>query len=1174
MKLIRKQLFSFIFIVLGLLFLWYAQLQTTLSNIEERIEENLAEVIQLAEQTNGNEISEVESNLGIAVFRFHNDSLVYWSKHQIPLSISQNISFDKWHLLRSKGFTYLIRAQQLDSATIVYTGIELSRTYPISNQYLKSNWNVNIFPERTFTILDAESNLGLAIDYKGSTLFRLSTQDLSLPDKSVWINLGFILLVIGLTGLALVLYLQYKQNFTWQKSLIAISLLLPFRLLLFYFFSTLNLNDHYFFSPEFFASSTLNPTLGDLLLNLCFLFYITLIFLSIKDDALKPQKSYQYTGRDYFFGWLLATLLFVAFFFPVALIQTITHNSSEHFSLSTSIIFTKSRIVFIAAWFFSLGLLWLWFDKLWRVFNQYTQHKQRFLLAGAATFSFFNFLNGETYLNLVIPVWLFLFIISWKEFSFTFKILDFQQFIFHFLFLITISIAASFSIQNLEKESLMRNVENYTEAIQSDRNVFTEYLIQNLAHDIQNDVFIQTRMNSPLLSKQVVIAKIKQNYLSGYLNRYQKEIHLFSSTGSGYTKDESLTNDLNYMDSLRMGANQDQFYLRRFGDWISGIHYWMLIPIKRNNIMSGYVTIQLTDSNFNGNEKFPEIWKDDRWQQMELPDKLSLGVIKNDQLFKTIGSFSLQDFELIKQKGLNDYNGKLWHVVTLDEETFVFQVEKPSLFKLFLDAGYLILIGLFILILIFLFLYFFSANIRNSLSYSARIQFLINLSFLFPLLLFSYYLLITLDESYQEKYRIDYLNKFESLYDRLKGISSDTLLVNPSVINQSFEAGINYFEIYDEKGMLIYSNQPIALGNYLPFAVFAKLKSGVNNLQDEEKLGTFNFQTLYAKIPESNLWISSPIYQSSSDISILQSEVLNRVVLIFICVFIFMLWISWIVSTWLVKPFAMFKQSLSATDLFSLDRKLTWQRNDEVQLVVNAFNNMLIKLEESRRDLEKFEREEAWREVAQQVAHEIKNPLTSMKLNLQRLQRDQQINQDQSKLSSIGMVIEQIDLLEQIASSFSNYAKLPNANLKDIDLVNLIQRQLQFRGDEIVFSVEYDDGEKIIIAADEKMLIAILNNLIINAMQANTESNETRIKIGIHADDELVNLTFTDFGRGIPEELATKIFQPHFTTKSGGAGLGLAFVKKMMEAMGGSINLKRSTPGETTFELTFKIYEA
>ena len=93
-------------------------------------------------------------------------------------------------------------------------------------------------------------------------------------------------------------------------------------------------------------------------------------------------------------------------------------------------------------------------------------------------------------------------------------------------------------------------------------------------------------------------------------------------------------------------------------------------------------------------------------------------------------------------------------------------------------------------------------------------------------------------------------------------------------------------------------------------------------------------------------------------------------------------------------------------------------------------------------------------------------------------------------------------------------------------------------------------------------------------MQASTESNKTRIKIGIHADDELVNLTFTDFGRGIPEELTTKIFQPHFTTKSGGAGLGLAFVKKMMEAMGGSINLKSSTPGETTFELTFKIYEA
>jgi nitrogen fixation/metabolism regulation signal transduction histidine kinase len=309
------------------------------------------------------------------------------------------------------------------------------------------------------------------------------------------------------------------------------------------------------------------------------------------------------------------------------------------------------------------------------------------------------------------------------------------------------------------------------------------------------------------------------------------------------------------------------------------------------------------------------------------------------------------------------------------------------------------------------------------------------------------------------------------------------------------------------------------------------------------------------------------VYHSSTAVLGLQSQVLNSVLLVFFILFCLLLWISKLVSDWLIRPFSMLQKSFANTTLSSLNKSLVWTKNDEVALVVHAFNSMLQKLEENKISLEHLKREETWREVAQQVAHEIKNPLTPMKLNLQRMLRN---TKDEAKKKTLEMLVEQVEVLDAIASSFSNYAKMPKATILATNLNELLEKQIALFDEQIQYKITQQD--QFIVLADEKMLKAVMNNLLLNSLQATPDSVETKIQIDIWVKDLKVMVRITDNGKGIPPELQNKLFLPHFTTKSTGSGLGLAFAHKMMEAMQGKIMLEHSDSQGTSFILEFLLY--
>ena len=236
----------------------------------------------------------------------------------------------------------------------------------------------------------------------------------------------------------------------------------------------------------------------------------------------------------------------------------------------------------------------------------------------------------------------------------------------------------------------------------------------------------------------------------------------------------------------------------------------------------------------------------------------------------------------------------------------------------------------------------------------------------------------------------------------------------------------------------------------------------------------------------------------------------------------------------------------------------------EIRPLVKAYNQMIDELEESAQKLAKTEREEAWRQMARQVAHEIKNPLTPMRLSMQSFERNFDPNKPDVKFrvkEFSKTIIQQIDNLTAIASAFSDFAKMPAQQNESLNVVETTRLALDiFNDNKIQFSAEKDDIQ---IKFDRSQLIRIITNLVKNAIQATENQSSPFISVHISTEDEYVIIKVEDNGTGIPEDMQERIFEPRFTTKTSGMGLGLGMVKNIVETYKGDIKLK-SKPDEGT----------
>jgi signal transduction histidine kinase len=279
-----------------------------------------------------------------------------------------------------------------------------------------------------------------------------------------------------------------------------------------------------------------------------------------------------------------------------------------------------------------------------------------------------------------------------------------------------------------------------------------------------------------------------------------------------------------------------------------------------------------------------------------------------------------------------------------------------------------------------------------------------------------------------------------------------------------------------------------------------------------------------------------------------------------------------IITNSITRPIASIGDMLSNFTLEE-NQRIQYDSQDEIGQLIGIYNQMIEKVEAQARQLKKSEREEAWREMAQQVAHEIKNPLTPMKLNVQYLMRakDQQDPEEREQLLSriSKTLIEQIDSLSRIATEFSNFAKMPKAQLSTFSLNQLIESVYNLFKDQQSeqLSIELSLPEKDIqVHADKEQMLRVLNNLVKNGIQAIPEERAGKIAISLSTKgEEKATISVRDNGTGIPKEFHNKVFVPNFTTKSSGTGLGLAISKNIVDSVNGEIRFETEEGEGTVF---------
>jgi signal transduction histidine kinase len=301
------------------------------------------------------------------------------------------------------------------------------------------------------------------------------------------------------------------------------------------------------------------------------------------------------------------------------------------------------------------------------------------------------------------------------------------------------------------------------------------------------------------------------------------------------------------------------------------------------------------------------------------------------------------------------------------------------------------------------------------------------------------------------------------------------------------------------------------------------------------------------------------------------NEFLERLGYAYFAMLILAILLAYFLSKYITKSLKTISDKINATRLEKQNKRIEIESSsEEIATLVNSYNSMIDELQESAVKLATSEREQAWREMAKQVAHEIKNPLTPMRLSVQSFQRkfdpeDPEIHQKVDEYSKT--LIQQIDTMSSIASAFSNFAKMPAQQNEMLNVVQIVKLALDiFSEDYIVFVA---DEKEVISQLDRTQLIRVVTNLVKNAIQAIEDDKDPKVVVSVISENNLVKIAVSDNGRGISEENIPRIFEPKFTTKSSGMGLGLAMVKNIVETYNGTITFTSQRGKGTTFTVTF-----
>lgn len=501
----------------------------------------------------------------------------------------------------------------------------------------------------------------------------------------------------------------------------------------------------------------------------------------------------------------------------------------------------------------------------------------------------------------------------------------------------------------------------------------------------------------------------------------------------------------------------------------------------------------------------------------------------------------------------------------------------------------------YILSLLFFFLYLSYAVyilIRHSRKHDMRITDRLQVLFAMVLItaFFTIYAFMVsfMRRSYESRQRADlqqktvYIQKsLQEIYywnTSLNATNTQSLNIDLKDLSFTYQTDIH---VYDLNGSLVGSSQPDLFANHIighnmaPVPYFADKPTCLL----DENIGELSYMSAYTEFYNGEYdllgYIAVPLFISKDEVNEEVDALLSRLLPIFLTIVALAVILIFWLSRQITRPLNLVSDKMRRLTIGQLGEKINYTDNDEFGQLIGHYNDMVDQLSRSIQQLTQAERQDAWKTMARQIAHEIKNPLTPMRLTIQQMQRLKDIDPgrfDEYFEQASPMLIEQIDNLSHIATSFSDFAKMPEPQISDVDVAQKLSAAVSlFQANSRNVPINYLGPQAgVIVATDAEQITQVINNLLKNALQALVAQPDPQITVTLTTASQWAIINVIDNGIGVPEDIRDRIFVPNFTTKSTGSGLGLAISKRIVEASGGKIYF-HCEGHQTTFTVELKI---
>ncbi len=1134
----------------------------------------------------------------IEFFIYTKDSLTLWTYNRFPVSVHRDTLINDGNIVLLSNGWYKI--EHITAGDKLYVAAMLIKhEYDFENDVLVNRFSENLMPDFRGELVT--TNEGFPVHNKyGKKIFSIVPLDEMRKNTVLEILIFFCYLFAFIILIQLLINAFQKLLLKRPVILIVFPLLIVALRIVWVKIGWLGPFAQFeMFAPELFASESVT-SFGDLIINIS-IFYLLVHFL------LKRTRDWFKQGNTRMKLVVFLVPLFIISFFVAFeinnLIRDLVNDSQIKFDLKYLFdldIYSFLSIALIGTVFYSyfrliqyliiqlrksdfeinkLAFLWTLTSLVYIVVDQvYSDHS---LLT-----SFWPILMSG------ILLW---FQYSEREYKFVHVI----------SVLAFVSFYAAYILHGYSDTKEKKDRQMLAAHIAQDRDETTEFDYSQTERELRDSDLLLPYFEGDYNQKEMA-----ENLESGPFRRLKSDYDLsFYLFGKDHQAIEDYKNYEvkgydNFIETIRFsGVRSDTvsniYYIK---DYTEKLTYISHFTVSDGDSIYGHLFAEMRSKKFPEDIGLPSLLLEEPVKFQEKLKYYSIAKYVNDKLVNNKGDYSYPldaADEFVASGDFQEKDGYSHFVYEVEDGSVTVLSRKISSgFSLFTSFSYILIIfGVLLLIPIGFQQIQTGISFRN-IKLNVKIQIGMICLIMLTLVAFGIGAVSFVEEQYQENNVRLIKEKMGSVKMELEGKLKEEKVLRTELADYLefllkkfsgiFATDINVFTL---EGDLVASSQPKIytkgiVSRKMNARAFTNMKlKHKSEFVNTEKIGDLSYLSAY--MPVYNKRGEMLAYLNIQYIS-RQGELESQIsgfLLAIIDIMVLMLALSTIlaitISNRLTRPLKYIQDSLRSVQIGALSKPIEYNGSDEIGDLVKEYNKKVEELQINAEQLAKSERESAWREMAKQVAHEIKNPLTPMKLSIQHLKRSINLADDDSKekLDRVTKsLIDQIDALTQIANEFSNFAKMPKASENEIDLTEILRNAATVfeDTDEYDFELEIDASKPAWIWADKDLLLRVFNNLIKNATQAVRRQDEfdrkgtVTLALEESADNYIVAIK--DNGLGISDDVKEKLFVPYFTTKSTGTGLGLAMSKQIIENHGGSIWFDSKVGEGTTFFVSLKKY--